>query len=364
MDSSRFTDRGFGSRRGLGSLVRSAILLGVFLLGVLSGTVLRPSPEVPSPASGETLEERAPRLRTGPRPEPPAGPTVSAPAGADDGIVRFAFYNLKNYLPMRRSVDGETRADAPKPEEEIQVVIDSLADVRPDILGVCEIGGEEDVADLRRRLRERGMGFPELEWVDGADEERHLALLSRFPIIARHSQVDLTYRLGDREFPVQRGFLDVTIQVDEDYQLRCIGVHFKSKREVPEGDQALMRRNEARLLREHVDAIQADDPDANLLVYGDFNDTRNEAPIRAIQGRFGSDRYLGSIYLKDSLGMAWTHHWSYANLYSRIDFIFHNQALYPEIIEERSFLLFREDWEEGSDHRLLVAAIRSEDVKR
>lgn len=273
------------------------------------------------------------------------------------GPVRFVAYNVENYLPMTRRIDGESVPNAPKPESEKRVVVASIAELRPDILGVVEIGDLAEVDDLRTRLAGEGLRYPHSEWLNAADEARHLVLLSRFPIVARNSVSDLTYRIGDVELPVQRGFLDVTIQVNESYRLRCVGVHFKSKRDVPEADQELMRRNEAELLRRHVDAILTVDPQTNLLVYGDFNDTRNETAMKTVQGRRGSAAYLETIYLKDHEGMSWTHFWEAAGLYSRIDYILFAPGLRPELDFSGCRILWRKDWAEGSDHRPLMATI-------
>ena len=271
--------------------------------------------------------------------------------------VRFVAYNVQNYLPMDRQVDGETVKAAPKPEAEKRVVVASIAELAADIVGISEIGDVSQVEDLRRRLGERGQKYPHLEWVAAADLERHLALLSRFPIVERNSVTDLTYRIGDVELPVQRGFLDVTVAVNPGYRLRCVGVHLKSKRDVPEADETMMRRNEADLLRRHVDSILASDPKTNLLVYGDFNDTRNEPPIRAIQGKRGSDRYLEPLHLKDQDGMTWTHFWEFADQYSRIDYIMVSTGLRREVDFSGCRILWRKDWNGGSDHRPLLATL-------
>ncbi len=67
--------------------------------------------------------------------------------------------------------------------------------------------------------------------------------------------------------------------------------------------------------------------------------------------------------------MSWTHHWDYAGIYSRIDFIFVSQGLYREIDREKSFVyhyMTQEDpeaWVKASDHRPLVAGIRAVDVE-
>ena len=159
--------------------------------------------------------------------------------------------------------------------------------------------------------------------------------------------------------PFSRGILDATVQVNENYQLRVLGVHLKSKRKVPEGDESLMRRSEAQLLRDHVEKIITSDPETNLLVFGDFNDTRNEAPIKAIQGKFGRPDYLTDIQLKDKNGMRWTYYWSWADQYSRFDFIFINKGLLPEVDQEKSYIHGAPNWFTASDHRPCVAKIRA-----
>jgi endonuclease/exonuclease/phosphatase family metal-dependent hydrolase len=119
-----------------------------------------------------------------------------------------------------------------------------------------------------------------------------------------------------------------------------------------------MRRNEAQLLRQHVDRIIAEKPETNLLLFGDFNDTRNEAPIKAIQGKFGTEGYLTDIQLKDKNGMRWTYYWSYADQYSRFDFIFLNKGLLPEVDQEKCYIHGAPDWFTASDHRPCVAKIK------
>ncbi len=168
--------------------------------------------------------------------------------------IRFVAYNVKNYLRQDRTVNGEVVEDVPKPEEEKRAVAGSFARLRPELIGLCEMGTMEDVDDLRSRLQRVGLEYPHVEWVEAADQTRHLVLLSQFPIVARDSQIDLNYRLGELELALSRGILDATVQVTPDYKLRLIGAHLKSKREIPEADQALMRRNEAHLLRQHIEA--------------------------------------------------------------------------------------------------------------
>ena len=284
------------------------------------------------------------------------------PGFAPGDEINFVAYNLKNYLKMERRVDGELREYAPKPEAEIDGLIKIIVATAPDVLGICEIGDSADLDDLKRRLGEAGLSYPHVELTIAADETRHLALLSKFPIVARDSKTDLSYRIGEKELPFQRGILDVTLEIGDGYQLRCLGVHLKSKRPVEEADQALMRRSEAELLRAHIDEILAARADTNLIVYGDFNETRNEVPIKVIRGRFGTATALTDIQLADVRGDRWTYYWRYADQYARFDFVFASKGLVPEILQEESRIHHGgPNWYEASDHRPLVVRIDAVD---
>ena len=276
--------------------------------------------------------------------------------------IRFLSYNLRNYLPMKRQVNGVSVEDAPKPEDEIAALIKSVLASRPDIIGVCEIGGLSYVKDFQDRLKKAGLDLSHSELVEAATEyERNLALLSRFPIVARHSRADLSYLIGDKRLPFQRGILDVTIAPNPQYRLRLVGLHLKSKREVPEADQALMRRNEAQLARQHIDGILKEEPGVNLIVYGDLNDTKNEAPVRALRGRYRSDTYLTAINVEDQHGFRWTHYWNYADSYARLDFVLASKGMRTEIDKKISYIPHGADWFLASDHRPLVVTILAKD---
>lgn len=290
-----------------------------------------------------------------------AAPTAYSQDAAE-GEITFVAYNLWNYLAMNRRIDGETVDNAPKPDDQIAALIHAIGLAKPDILGVCELGDETFLTDLQSRLKNIGIDLPHTELVTAANQQtRNLALLSRFPIVARHSRDDLSYRINDTAMPLQRGILDVVVAPTTSYRLRCIGLHLKSKREVKEGDQALMRRNEAQLVREHIDAIFKAEPGANLLVYGDFNDTRNEPPVRTLQGRFGTESYLEDLKLADEFGFHWTHHWGWADIYARFDFVLFSRGLSPEIDRKRSYILHPPNWDLASDHRPLVVRLVPED---
>lgn len=268
----------------------------------------------------------------------------------------FACYNLENYHGAETLPDGRTIP--PKSENEIEAAIGVIKKIRPDILGVVEMGDEAMFEDFRARLRAAGLDYRHAEWVRGADPTRHLALLSCGPIVARDSLDDVAFELNGTKQRVGRGILDVTVQAGPDYRLRLVGVHLKSRRPTPSFDEQAMRSKEAWAVRRHIDRIFSSDPGANLLVFGDLNDTKNEYPIKEIVGVQGTPGYMRELPLADNHGYKWTHHWAAADIYSRIDYILANKALWPKIDLARSGIDSSKNWRKASDHRALYAAIK------
>ena len=289
--------------------------------------------------------------------------STAAVTSADELV--FMGYNLKNYLKMKRRIDGDSVENAPKPEREVEGIVTMIAKGKPDAVGLVEIGTMEEVQDLQRRLKAKGLDLPHAEIIRAYDEVRRIALISKCPIVSTDHQTELGYLLGEQRFLFRRGIFDATIQVNPDYQLRVLGVHLKSKREIQDAtettNEALMRRNESHLLRKHTEAIMTAAPETNLIVFGDFNDTRNEIPIKAIQGKYGTAGYLKDIQAADDLGYKWTYCWNYADQYSRFDFLFANKPLVKEIDRDRSFIVSDPVWFTASDHRPVVTTIVAKD---
>jgi endonuclease/exonuclease/phosphatase family metal-dependent hydrolase len=236
-----------------------------------------------------------------------------------------------------------------------------LGQIRPDIVGLIEIGDESMLEDLQKRLRAAGLDYSHREWVKGADEQRHVCLLSKFPIVERNSRDDVRFELDGKTLRMNRGILDVTVEVNPNYRLRLVGAHLKSRRAVPEYDQALMRAKEARSLRNHVDRILAAAPDTNLLLFGDLNDTKNEYPIREIIGWKGAPNYMMDLWLRDSRGEYWTYYWNTADEYSRVDYLLVSPALIKEVIVEKCGINDSPVWNDASDHRAIYAVIFAAD---
>ncbi len=271
--------------------------------------------------------------------------------------IVVASYNVGNYL-LGNSETGTSLIKEPaKPEAEIAALIKVLQRIKPDIVGLIEIGDESMLADLQRRLKKAGLDYAHREWVEGADDVRHICLLSRFPIVERNSRGDVRLDLDGKALRMNRGLLDVTVEINPHYRLRLVGAHLKSRRDVPEYDQARMRAKEAWFLREHIDEILSAGPETNLMLFGDLNDTKNEYAVRQLIGSKGAPNYMMDLWLRDARGERWTYYWKAADEYSRIDYLLVSPGLVGEVVLEKCGIDDSPYWNEASDHRAIYAVI-------
>lgn len=272
----------------------------------------------------------------------------------DAASTRFVSYNLRNYLSMPRGSDRASML--PKPEHEIVALISNIQQSAPDVLGICEIGTSADLADLQVRLKSAGLELPYTHLTGGADAYRRLALLSKFPITV-HSEPKLTYTSEGVQHKILRGILDCSIDLPTG-ETRFVGVHLKSKRPSKYWNQERIRRDEAELVRQHVSSILKNQPRTNLVVYGDFNDSKQSPVVRAISGHQNTVDYLRPLNLKDSNGTKWTHYWAHQDIYSRLDYVFISAAMQQRIDHKNSLIIAPPANDPASDHRPLVVTIR------
>jgi endonuclease/exonuclease/phosphatase family metal-dependent hydrolase len=271
--------------------------------------------------------------------------------------LRFISYNVENWLTTDRRVGQKNLKGAPKPDSEKQAVVQILTRHAPDVIGLCEIGTPADLAEIQGQLKAAGLDLPHSHYTGGSDPERHLGLLSRFPIISTATPEEMEYQLTGRTYAINRGILDSTIET-HGKSYRFVGVHLKSKRDSEQGDQEQIRLNEARLLRRHVDSILKADENARLIVYGDFNDTRATPTIKTISGKYNDPSYLTAIPAKDSQNHAWTHFWELRDIYSRLDFIMVSHGIRQETDFPAAKIIDDPDWNDASDHRAVLAVFK------
>lgn len=281
----------------------------------------------------------------------------AAAAGLLD--FRLIGYNVENWLSMERRVDGKVVENAPKPEDEKRALVAMIARHVPHVLGISEIGTPQDLEDLRERLMAAGVDLPYAHHHQGSDPTRALGLLSKYPITSVSTSAETGFRMAGRSFEMLRGILDATVSLPDGRDVRFLGVHLKSKREVAHYDQAQFRVQEAHRLRAHVDRILQADPQTRLVVFGDLNDTRRSHVVTTIAGVHGSALQLIPAPARDSRQHMWTHHWAYQDVYSRIDYIFISEALRDEADLQGARVIDDPEWSKASDHRPILLDFHS-----
>ncbi len=333
------------------------ILLGAFFL--CSSCKERATPEESSAKDPGPVEKPISVNDAGTAiPGTSATPVEPKETAAETGEgIRFMAYNIENYLTMTRYVKGGDKISSPKDPKEVAALVKIIVDEKPDILGICEIGTEGDLQDLQTRLKAAGLNLPHYVHTGGIDSTRRLGILSSFPIAGNHSKQELVYEINGHERMMGRGILDVTIDLPGG-TTHFIGLHLKSKRELEDFDQAEIRLNEARLAREHCDAIFDEDANARIVLYGDMNDTRKTPPLAMLMGKYKSDTYMGDVFAKDSRKHLWTHFWSYQQQYARFDWVMISPAVYSNVDKENSYIADPEIWNDASDHRAVVVTLK------
>jgi len=280
---------------------------------------------------------------------------------------RVATYNVENYLDKTTETRRDVKSEAAKAK-----IREGIRSLKPDVIAFEEMGALSALKELQASLKSEGLDLPNLEHVTGFDTNIHVAVLSKFPIVARRSHTNDNFLLSGKRFSVSRGFAEVDIKVNDQYTFTLLAAHLKSKRQVGSADEAEMRLEEAKLLREKVDARLAADPKANLVVLGDFNDTKNSASTKALIGR-GKTKLVDTRPAErngdntpnpnpawEPRNITWTHYYGLEDSYSRIDYILLSPGMAREWVTNETYILTIPNWSVGSDHRPLVATFEAE----
>ena len=281
--------------------------------------------------------------------------------------IRVATYNLETYL------DAPTQTRQPKSAEARAQVRRNLLALMPDVLALQEMGNVSALQELRESLKAAGLDLPYWEHLAGFDTNIHVAILSRFPFTGRRPHTNDDFLLGGRRFRVSRGFAEVDVQVNSHFAFTLLTAHLKSRRAIAAADEAELRLEEAKILRGIIDARLAGNPNLNLVVLGDFNDTQDSLSTRMILGR-GRTRLIDTRPAEgnddDAAGespgggsrrITWTHFYGKDDTFSRIDYLLVSPAMARIWVTNQTRVLRIPNCGVASDHRPLVAAFEAGD---
>lgn len=286
---------------------------------------------------------------------------------AAERLFTVATYNVENY------VEGAVGDRPAKSAEAKAKIRETIRAMRPDVLALQEVGGTNALLELRASLKSEGQDYPHWEHVVGWDTNIHVAVLSRFPIVARRPHAHENYLLRGRRFHVSRGFAEVDVQITPTYAFTLLNAHLKSRRQSPLADEAEMREQEAAVLRKFIDKRLDSNPRLNLVVLGDFNDVKDSRSTRTILGtrahalidtrpaERNGDTLPSPIPNFSTRNVTWTHYYGKEDTYSRIDYIFLSPGMAREWKTNGTHVLTLPNWGLASDHRPIIASFVAED---
>lgn len=210
-------------------------------------------------------------------------PEVRARQAAKDQLV-VATYNILNLFD---EVDSPYHADettAAKPREELEHVAETIRALDADVIAFQEV---ESRGYLKRFVDAflGDMGYQHIVHYEGNDLRGiDVCLLSRVPVgpVRSHRHVKFSGPDG-RQRQMSRDLLNVTLQPPGKSPFEVWVVHLKSNSGGREFAEPI-RLAEAKYLRDQLDQRLAADPNAAILLMGDFNDSWESPTLKTIVG--------------------------------------------------------------------------------
>jgi endonuclease/exonuclease/phosphatase family metal-dependent hydrolase len=216
---------------------------------------------------------------------------------------------------------------------------------------------------LQRDLTSDGVAYPHAVLVAAADPDRHVALLSRRPLLSvvQHAELDFEY-FGARE-KVKRGLLEAQFATSAG-KLTVFGVHLKSRFTDRTADplSAKRRIGEATAIRDLISRRFPDPAHAQFVVVGDFNDDRSSKTLQRLT-RLNRVHLSELLAATDSRGESWTHVYRKEDSYSRIDHILMPASLAASVPGGRARIFDGDGVIEASDHRPVIVTLEFPDKK-
>ena len=183
--------------------------------------------------------------------------------------LRIMSYNIENFWFR---FDGESGtittqgAELDKDDlERLEIIADVIDQKEPDVIGILECASLAELIFFNERFLEEDY----LCWSFRAYDSRIYGIPLGI-MVKKGLEVKSVNLVEPRSFSL-RGIIMADIAKGE-YEFTLILVHLKSKIETELGDSALKRDKQGDRLREIIAEKLESDPEANIIICGDFND--------------------------------------------------------------------------------------------
>lgn len=220
---------------------------------------------------------------------------TATPASAREGEVTLAAVNAEWMLDVWDDPYSEDQDFPPKAREELDALAATLRELDADVVAFEELEAEGLLrAFVETYLADMGYEYVLVQPTNNG-RGQNLGMISRLPIrsVTSYRFRKLTLPNDEGTWRFARDLMRVTLEIPSatgdaeavPRELEVIVVHLKSKRD-GEGDPQSRRWRlaEAVGLRAVVDDLLRDDPDRLIAAVGDFNDTPDSEPLRALTG--------------------------------------------------------------------------------
>lgn len=314
----------------------------------ISGTVSlfkdQPQIVVTSPSQIEVLDEM-PKLMP---------PRKATGALAKPGEVVVAAYNILNLFDEHDDPYKEDEGTPAKPRAEMERLAESIRALNADVIAVEEV---ENRFYLERFVNVflPEMGYRDVVLFEGNDGRGiDVGLISRIPVGEVRSRRHLRFPGHDGgEARFNRDVLAVTLEPKDAEPFDVWVVHLKSNAGGREEAEPI-RLAEARELRRLLDEELTENPEARIIVTGDFNDTPESETIKTIVGAGTNALWSAGSDFNDPAAVTYNQ----GEFRSVIDFILCSPAMQKEYVKG-SFQIPQGAVETtGSDHNPIKATFK------
>jgi len=273
---------------------------------------------------------------------------------SSDKELKISWFNLHNYIFGKNS--GQ-RSKTQKSKEEIEK---EITEINPDILLVCELGGQDSLKEMTTSLQKKGLNYPYTSLVEAGDSIINLAVLSKIKPVNISHCTDVFYTNRGKTYPVLRGFAHCIFKQKNGYQFHVFSAHLKSNYGPNKEGNSTQRQSEARVLRRIYRSLMTEGD--NFLIFGDMNDSQDSKTLKILMNREKRGiEHLFDIRPLDKTNISWTIYWGKKDRYSRFDFILASKDIIPEINFPKTQIPFFSNWQIASDHRPLTITIETKD---
>jgi endonuclease/exonuclease/phosphatase family metal-dependent hydrolase len=279
-----------------------------------------------------------------------AQPSAPAPPPLANGIVRIATFNMLNLFDDFDDPYVANERVPGKRADEVARLGKTLRRLRADVVAVQEIENRQ-VLDAFVDKYLGDYGYEVVLFEGNSDRGIDVGLLSRVPIdrVTSHRHRDFPDGRG-KTMRFRRDLLQVRLAPRDHEPFDVFVVHLKSKHGGAEKSLPI-RLGEAREIRRCFDGLLAIDPQSRFVICGDFNDTIESEPLKAILGQGATA--LRGFYEDLAPEQRITFN---RNHLSMIDFILASPTMADAYVPKSYEVLLGSVDSCGSDHNPVVAA--------